>query len=234
MNDLVRDAKMGLRQLFGREQYRNPRHRGEMKGKHSVLHDLHHFLGEYGYWALALLIGLESMGLPLPGETVLVIASVHAANRQDGNIAAVIAAASAGAIIGDNIGYVLGRELGFRFLLRFGRYVGETDARIKLGQYLFMRHGAKVVFFGRFVAILRCLAAFLAVNQMPWARFLLANAAGAVVWASVIGLGAFLFRHSLSSDRRSNIPCDLRSGDARSRLGLHLPETTRRGFGGGS
>ena len=158
-----------------------------------MLHNLHHFLGEYGYWALALLIGLESMGLPLPGETVLVIASVHAANR-DGNIAAVIAAASAGAIIGDNIGYVLGRELGFRFLLRFGRYVGVTDARIKLGQYLFMRHGAKVVFFGRFVAILRCLAAFLAgVNQMPWPRFLLANAAGAVVWASVIGLGAFLF-----------------------------------------
>jgi len=158
-----------------------------------LLHALHQFLGEYGYWALALLIGLESMGIPLPGETVLVIASVHAANR-DGNIAAVIAAASAGAIIGDNIGYVLGRELGFRFLLRFGRYVGVTDARIKLGQYLFMRHGAKVVFFGRFVAILRCLAAFLAgVNLMPWPRFLLANAAGAIVWASVIGLGAFLF-----------------------------------------
>jgi membrane protein DedA with SNARE-associated domain len=158
-----------------------------------LFHDQHHFLGEYGYWALALLIGLESMGLPLPGETVLVIASVHAGNR-GGNIAAVIAAASAGAIIGDNIGYFLGRELGFRFLLRFGRYLGMTDARIKLGQYLFMRHGAKVVFFGRFVAILRCLAAFLAgVNQMPWPRFLFANAAGAVVWASVIGLGAFLF-----------------------------------------
>ena len=79
-----------------------------------MLHSLHHFLAEYGYWALALLIGLESMGLPLPGETVLVIASVHAANR-DGNIAAVIAAATAGAIIGDNIGYLLGREFGFRF-----------------------------------------------------------------------------------------------------------------------
>jgi membrane protein DedA with SNARE-associated domain len=158
-----------------------------------LLHALHHFLGEYGYWALALLIGLESMGIPLPGETVLIMASVHAGDR-GGNIAAVIAAAAAGAIIGDNLGYLLGRQLGFRFLLRNGQRLGFSDARIKLGQYLFMRHGTKVVFFGRFVAILRCLAAFLAgVNQMPWPRFLLANAAGAVVWASVIGLGAFLF-----------------------------------------
>jgi membrane protein DedA with SNARE-associated domain len=158
-----------------------------------LLHTLHHFLGEYGYWALALLIGLESMGIPLPGETVLVMASLHAGHRGE-SIAPVIAAAVAGAIIGDNIGYVLGRELGFRFLLRFGRYAGVTDARIKLGQYLFMRYGVKVVFFGRFVAILRCLAAFLAgVNQMPWPRFLVANAAGAIVWATIIGFGAFLY-----------------------------------------
>jgi membrane protein DedA with SNARE-associated domain len=156
-------------------------------------HALHHFLTDYGYWALALLIGLESMGIPLPGETVLIMASVHAGDR-GGNIAAIIAAAAAGAIIGDNIGYMLGRELGFRFLLQFGRYLGFSDARIKLGQYLFMRHGAKVVFFGRFVAILRCLAAFLAgVNQMRWPRFLLANAAGAVVWATIIGSGAYFF-----------------------------------------
>jgi membrane protein DedA with SNARE-associated domain len=157
------------------------------------VHSLHHFLSEYGYWALALLIGLESMGIPLPGETVLVMASLHAGHRGE-SIAPVIAAAVAGAIIGDNIGYVLGRELGFRFLLRFGRYVGVTDARIKLGQYLFMRHGVKVVFSGRFVAILRCLAAFLAgVNQLAWPRFLVANAAGAIVWATIFGLGAYFF-----------------------------------------
>jgi membrane protein DedA with SNARE-associated domain len=156
-------------------------------------HALHQFLAEYGYWALALLIGLESMGIPLPGETVLIMASVHAGDR-GGNIGAVIAAATAGAILGDNLGYLLGRQLGFRFLLRYGQRLEFSDARIKLGQYLFMRHGAKVVFFGRFVAILRCLAAFLAgVNQMRWSRFLVANAAGAVVWASIIGCGAFLF-----------------------------------------
>ena len=158
-----------------------------------MLHDFHHFLGEYGYWALALLIGLESMGFPLPGETVLVVASLHAGNRGD-SIGPVIVAAMAGAIIGDNIGYFVGRQLGFPLLLRFGRYLGFTDARIKLGQYLFMRQGAKVVFFGRFVALLRCLAAVLAgVNLLPWSRFLVANAAGAAVWATAIGSGAYFF-----------------------------------------
>ena len=82
------------------------------------MHSLHHFLSEYGYWALALMIGLESMGVPLPGETVLVMASMHAGHRGE-SIAPVIAAAVAGAIIGDNIGFCLGRELGFRFLVRF-------------------------------------------------------------------------------------------------------------------
>ena len=158
-----------------------------------LFHQLHHLLADYGYWALALLIGLESMGIPLPGETVLVAAAIHAGNR-GGNIGLVIAAAAAGAIIGDNIGYFLGRELGFRLLLWFAPYVGLSDARIKLGQYLFLRHGGKVVFFGRFVAILRCLAAFLAgVNQMAWLRFLLANAAGGVVWATMVGFGGYLF-----------------------------------------
>ena len=157
------------------------------------MHSLHHFLSEYGYWALAFVIGLESIGVPLPGETVLVMASMHAGHRGE-SVVPVIAAAIAGAIIGDNIGFYLGRELGFPFLVRFGRYLGITDSRIKLGQYLFMRHGAKVVFFGRFFAILRCLAAFLAgVNQLSWPRFLVANGAGAVVWATIFGLGAYFF-----------------------------------------
>ena len=159
----------------------------------NLLHTLHEFLAQYGYWALALIIGLESMGLPLPGETILVMASLHAGHRGE-SILPVIAAAVVGAVIGDNIGYYLGRELGFRFLVRYGRYIGITDTRIKLGQYLFMRHGAKVVFFGRFVAILRCLAASLAgVNQLAWPRFLVANAAGAIIWATVFGLGAYTF-----------------------------------------
>ena len=83
------------------------------------------------------------------------------------------------AIVGDNIGYVVGREIGYRLLLRFGPYLGLTEGRIKLGQYLFMKHGGKVVFFGQFVAVLRVLAAFLAgVNRLAWPRFLVANALG--------------------------------------------------------
>jgi membrane protein DedA with SNARE-associated domain len=153
--------------------------------------ELHHFFDIYGYWAVAIIVGLESIGIPLPGETILIAAAAYAGGH-DVNIAWVIVAAAAGAIIGDNIGYLIGREVGFRFLLRFGHYIGMNEGRIKLGQYLFMRHGSKVVFFGRFVAVLRFLAAFLAgMNQMAWPRFLAANAAGGILWATTIGMAAY-------------------------------------------
>jgi len=138
------------------------------------------------------------MGLPLPGETTLVLSAVYAASHSDLNIAGVVGAAALGAIVGDNVGYWLGREFGYPILLRYGRYVGLTEARIKLGQYLFLRHGGKVVFFGRFVAVLRVLAAFLAgVNRMEWGTFLAANAAGGVLWSLVYGLGAYMFGSAL-------------------------------------
>jgi membrane protein DedA with SNARE-associated domain len=160
--------------------------------------DLHHQIATHGYWAVALIIGLESMGVPLPGETMLVAACLYASRHHEMSIWGVIAAAVAGAIVGDNIGYWLGREFGYRLLLRYGGYVGVTEPRIKLGQYLFRRHGGKVVFLGRFVAVLRVLAAFLAgMNRMPWRDFLLANAAGAVVWASAFGFGAYTFGRAL-------------------------------------
>ena len=148
-------------------------------------------IATYGYVAIAVIIGLESMGLPLPGESTLVLAALYA-SRHDHNIAGVIAAAATGAILGDNIGYWIGREFGYRLLLRYGGYVGLTASKIKLGQYLFARHGGKVVFIGRFVAVLRILAALLAgVNRMAWNRFLLANAAGGIIWACAVGLGAY-------------------------------------------
>jgi membrane protein DedA with SNARE-associated domain len=101
----------------------------------------------------------------------------------------VIAVAAFGAIIGDNIGYWLGSRYGYALLLRYGERIGMFESRIKLGQYLFLRHGAKVVFLGRFVALLRILAAFLAgLNRMPWRTFLMANATGGVIWAAVSGL----------------------------------------------
>jgi membrane protein DedA with SNARE-associated domain len=92
------------------------------------------------------------------------------------------------------LGYWIGRELGYRVVLRYGRHIRLTEQRIKLSQYLFVRYGGKVVFFGRFVVVLRTLAAFFAgVNQMLWRRFLLFNAAGGIVWVTAYGLATYYF-----------------------------------------
>jgi membrane protein DedA with SNARE-associated domain len=155
-------------------------------------------ISTYGYWAVGGVIALESMGLPLPGEATLIAAAVYAGKTHHLNIWGVIAAGATGAIIGDNIGFWVGREIGYRLLLRYGHYVYLTDARIKLGQYLFLRHGGKIVFFGRFIAVLRALAALLAgANQLSWPRFLLFNGAGAIVWAALYGGAAYYFGHAL-------------------------------------
>jgi membrane protein DedA with SNARE-associated domain len=157
-------------------------------------HDVKDLISAYGYGAVGVIVGLESMGLPLPGETVLVIAALYAGTHPNLSIWGVVAAAASGAIVGDNVGYWLGREFGYRLVLRYGRYIGLSEARIKLGQYLFQRHGGKVVFFGRFIAVLRILAAFLAgVNCMDWRRFLLANAAGGLLWAGLFGFASYTF-----------------------------------------
>ncbi len=163
--------------------------------------DLHQFIADYGYWAIALFVGLESMGLPLPGETILIIGAGYAGSH-DGSLAAVILSAAAGAIIGDNLGYVIGRQFGTRLLQRYGSKIGVTPERIKLGQYLFMRYGGKVVFIGRFIAVLRFLAAFLAgTNRMPRPRFLVANAAGAILWATVVAVAAYTLGRGIHAIR---------------------------------
>src|ERR1043166_6761117 len=155
-------------------------------------------ISHYGYAAVGRVVGLESMGIPLPGETMLVLSAIYAATHSDLHIAGVIAAAAIGAILGDNVGYWLGRELGYPLLQRYGRYVGFSETRIKLWQYLFLRHGGKVVFFGRFVAVLRVLAAFLAgASPREGKSFLIANATGGVLWSLVYGLGAYLFGATL-------------------------------------
>jgi membrane protein DedA with SNARE-associated domain len=160
---------------------------------HVAASDLTHLLTQYGYWAVLCFVAIESMGIPLPGETMLVAASIYAGATHHLSIWLVIAAAAAGAILGDNVGYLIGREGGYRLLRRYGRYIRIEDRHIKLGQYLFLKHGGKVVFFGRFIAALRALAAFLAgVNRMRWPRFLFFNALGGIVWATLYGLAAYL------------------------------------------
>src|SRR5258708_36883597 len=102
------------------------------------------------------------MGLPLPGETILVLAAIYAATEPSFNIWVVIAVASFGAIVGDNAGYWLGLRYGYALLLRYGERIGMFEARIKPRHYLFLKHGAKAAFPGPFVALLAMLAAFLA------------------------------------------------------------------------
>lgn len=155
------------------------------------VHGLDAYLGTYGYLAVFVIVGLESMGIPMPGETVLVAAAILATQGKL-HLWGVIPAAAAGAILGDNCGYWIGREFGFRVVYRYGRYIRLDERRLKLGQYLFLRHGGKIVFFGRFVAVLRAFAAFLAgVNHYNWERFFFFNAAGGVVWATIFGVGGY-------------------------------------------
>jgi membrane protein DedA with SNARE-associated domain len=153
---------------------------------------LDHLIATYGYLAILVVIGIESMGIPLPGETILILAAMYAVRNPDLNIWLIVAAASAGAIIGDNCGYWIGNRFGYPLLRRFGSRFGMSDRRIKLGQYLFAKFGPWVVFFGRFIALLRILAAFLAgVNRMNWSLFMLANAAGGMLWALVFAFGGY-------------------------------------------
>ena len=153
---------------------------------HVAFTDLQHFLATYGYWAVFFFVAIESIGIPFPGETMLLVAAIDAGTTHQLSIVLVIAAATCGAIVGDNIGFWVGREGGYRVLRRYGRYIGFDERKLKVGIYLFRKHGGKVVFFGRFVAVLRAWAAFLAgVNRMPWSRFLLFNALGGIVWATL-------------------------------------------------
>src|SRR5207248_2860448 len=165
---------------------------------HFATSDLTHLLTTYGYWAVLVFVAIESTGIPFPGETMLLIAAIYAGTTHRLSIPLVIGAAASGAIIGDNIGFWIGREGGYRLLRRYGRYIRLEERRLKLGQYLFLKHGGKVVFFGRFVAVLRALAAFLAgTNRMPWPRFLLFNALGGIVWATLYGIGGYVLGNNI-------------------------------------
>ncbi|MGH6728440.1 MAG: DedA family protein [Pseudolabrys sp.] len=153
---------------------------------------------QFGYLGIFLLIFFESAGVPLPGEAALVSAAVYAGTTHRLDIGLVILAAASAAILGDNLGYWFGRRFGFAFLHRYGPYVRLTEPRLKIGQLLFQKHGGKVVFFGRFTALLRTYAALLAgANRFPAGRFFIWNASGGITWAVVFGLGSYYFGWSI-------------------------------------
>jgi membrane-associated protein len=144
-----------------------------------------------GYLALGDVVGLETMGLPLPGETALIAAAVLA-NQGQLQISIVIAVAAASAIVGDNVGYFLGRRGGRRVLQGSGPFHGYRQRLLQQGERFFARHGAKAVFLGRWVTGLRITAAWLAgTNRMPWRTFVFWNACGGVAWAVSVGLAAY-------------------------------------------
>jgi membrane protein DedA with SNARE-associated domain len=145
----------------------------------------------YGPWIIFGIVALESAGIPLPGETILVSGALAAAATHRIDISVVVAAAAAGAIVGDGIGYTVGRQLGPRLLRKYGRYIRLDENRLLIGRYLFLRYGSAIVFFGRFIAVLRMFAALLAgANQMPAGRFFIFNISGGICWACAFGFGA--------------------------------------------
>jgi membrane protein DedA with SNARE-associated domain len=161
-------------------------------------HDIAHLITDYGLVVVAVVIGLESIGLPFPGESVLILAGIFAGTRHELNIGWVIVVAAVAAIVGQAIGYVIGREFGYRLLLHYGPYVRVTESRVKLGEYLFLRHGRKIIVVARFVPLLRSLAGILAgANRMPWLQFLLANTVGAFAWAGLFGFAAYFLGHQV-------------------------------------
>lgn len=157
---------------------------------------LSQLVASYGSFIVGTVIALESIGLPLPGEAILLIAAVYAGETRDLNIWTVIIAAALGGIIGNIAAYVVGRELGTRLLLRYGSHIGLTEGRIKIGRYLFHRQGITVVVTARFIAVARSVVGLLAgANRMAWRHFLFATVAGSVSWATLYGGAAYMLGH---------------------------------------
>lgn len=173
----------------------------------SFLEHLPALLSHYGYVAIFVVIALESAGIPMPGETILITSAVYAGayhgvpgQAAGFNIGLVIATAAAAAILGDNLGFWAGRVWGLNLLIRYGRYIGIDQSKLKLGQFLFLRHGGKIVFFGRFIALLRAFAAVLAgANRYDPLSFLFFNALGGVVWAGLMGGLGYEFGHRVEN-----------------------------------
>jgi membrane protein DedA with SNARE-associated domain len=152
------------------------------------------FISTYGVWLVAGLIALETIGAPLPAEAALMAAGFFAARTHDLDIWHLIAAGSLSAILGNALGFWIGKRFGSRLLTRYGDRVGLTPGRIRIGQWLFVRYGGRFVFAARFLPFLRNMAAVLAgTNSMPQPIFYVASGTAAVAWVTFYSLAAYLF-----------------------------------------
>jgi membrane protein DedA with SNARE-associated domain len=159
--------------------------------------------GAFAYPAVFLMTGAESSGIPVPGETTLIAAAILASQGKLA-IVPVIALAAAGAIVGDNIGYLIGRRGGRWLLERPGRFEAQRRRVLERGEELFERHGSKAVYFGRWILGLRVWASWLAgAHRMPWRTFVFWNAAGGISWALTVGLVVYFLGRTAESAIRT-------------------------------
>ncbi len=165
------------------------------------LADLQMLLGRWGYAVIFAAMLLENAGVPLPGETITLLGG-YAAGSGQLNLWGVMAAAAGGAVLGDNLGYWVGRRLGWPVMVRLGGWLGQRPERLEGLRQRFLRRAGLSVFLGRFVAVLRVLAGPLAgAVAMPYRRFLLCNLAGALLWAGTMVSLAWLWGRWIPIDR---------------------------------
>lgn len=171
---------------------------------------IHHLVISWGYAAVFVLVGAESLGVPLPGETTLIAAAAYAGTTHRLSVWVIFAVAAAAAIVGDTTGYWIGDKGGYRLVRRYGHYVRLDEKKLNIARYLFDHHGGAVVFFGRFVSVLRTYAAFLAgTTRMRYRRFLVFNASGGILWAGVYSFGAYYAGKQLA---RASLPVEIAFG----------------------
>jgi membrane protein DedA with SNARE-associated domain len=164
---------------------------------HDSLELIERYMIAYGYWVVFFGVMLENAGLPIPGETILLVAGYFASEGHF-NIGLVMLIAAVGAVCGDNVGFAIGHHYGRGILLRFGKYILLTPKRLEHLENYFKSHGNKTILVARFITGLRVFAALLAgASGMRWRIFLTYNVAGAVLWSIVITTLGYLFGQSL-------------------------------------
>ena len=155
-------------------------------------HTVTYLVETYGYAAIVVGVAVDSFGIPVPGEVMLITASVYAGATHRLMLPVVILAAAFGAIAGDNLSFQLGRQGGYRLLRRYGHVLRFDNRRQRLARYLFTRYGALIIIMGRFVPVIHIWTAFLAgTTAMRWPRFAVLNAVGCALWATALSAAGF-------------------------------------------
>jgi membrane protein DedA with SNARE-associated domain len=161
---------------------------------HSILEMLRNALAHYGYWAVGAVLLAENAGIPLPGETILLLASFLAYSQHELQLPWIIVVATTAAMVGDNVGFALGYYGGRALLARYQAFFRIQDTTVARGERLFARYGSVTIFFARFVFGMRIIAGPMAgVLRMPWRKFAIFNFLGAGLWVSVISGVGYLF-----------------------------------------